>query len=359
MPPTHRGEAPPAGSIERAASHLGDVLALALEHGPSAAALVVWDGRSELARLLRGAYQRCLPAATFLEFDALPPAEILGAFERLAPGDLVVLIQSTSFRLDAYRIRLELFRRGLAVIEHPHLARMSGPDVALYVEALAYDPGYYRGTGAALKERIDRARTAVIEAGGERLVFSGGLEPAKRNVGDYRELPNRGGQFPIGEVFTESRNLAAVDGRVKVAFFGNRRFEVERAEPPATLVVAQGRVTDALDASPELAAVLAEIRADEGEVRLRELGFGLNRALSPRRVLRDIGTFERMCGVHLSLGAKHASYAKPEIDRSRARHHVDVFLDADGVWLDGERVFQDGAWTLTGGSSGPDAPALA
>ena len=340
------GQPSPDGPVERAARHLGDVLALAIEHPPGAAALVVWDGRSELARLLTAAYRRCLPAATLLEFDALPPAEILAAFERLAPRDLVVLIQSTSFRLDAYRIRLELFRRGLAVIEHPHLARMSGPDVPLYVEALAYDRAYFRGVGAALKERIDRARRAVIEGGGERLVFSGGLEPAKRNVGDYRELPNRGGQFPIGEVFTESRALAAVDGRVRVAFFGNRRFEVEQPAEPVTLVVERGRVTDVLDATPELEAVLDAIRSDEGEVRVRELGFGLNRALSPTRVLRDIGTFERMCGVHLSLGAKHASYATPEIDRSRARHHVDVFLDAEAVWLDDERVFSAGAWRV-------------
>ena len=103
---------------------------------------------------------------------------------------------------------------------------------------------------------------------------------------------------------------------------------------------------DTLDATPELEAVLATIRADEGEVRLRELGFGLNRALSPERVVNDIGTFERMCGVHLSLGQKHASYAKPEIDKSRARHHVDVFVATEAVWLDEERVFADGGWRV-------------
>jgi hypothetical protein len=38
----------------------------------------------------------------------------------------VVLVQSTSFRMDAYRIRIELFKRGLKVIEHVHLSRMPG-----------------------------------------------------------------------------------------------------------------------------------------------------------------------------------------------------------------------------------------
>ena len=349
MPSTSRGQPPAAASIERAASHLHDVLTLAIELPSGAAALVVWDGQSELARLLRAAYERCLPRATFLAFDQLPAAEVLAAFERLAPGDLVVLVQSTSFRLDAYRIRLELFRRGLRVVEHPHLARMTGSEVELYVEALAYDRGYYRGVGAALKERIDRARTAVVVSGGERLVFSGGLEPAKLNVGDYRGLANVGGQYPIGEVFTESRALEAVNGRVRIAFFGDRRFEVNRPQRPITLVVEHGRVTGLHDATPELEAVLADIRHDEGEVRVRELGLGLNRALTAQRVVNDIGTFERMCGVHLSLGAKHASFAKPEVDRSRARHHVDVFAQTEAVWLDEERVFSDGAWRLDSG----------
>jgi aminopeptidase len=91
--------------------------------------------------------------------------------------------------------------------------------------------------------------------------------------------------------------------------------------------------------------VLANIRADEGEVWLRELGFGLNRALTPERRVSDIGTFERMCGVHLSLGAKHALFNKPQIRRAAARHHVDVFAVTHGVFLDEQRVFSEGRWT--------------
>jgi len=335
-----------ASSIERAESNLRDVLALAIEHGPEASAVVVWDGRSELARALLEAYRRCLPGATLLGFDETPPADILAAFERLSPGDLVVLVQSTSFRLDAYRIRLELFKRSLKVIEHPHLARMSGKEVAIYIDALAYDRAYYRGVGGALKQRIDRARTAVLESGGEQLVFSRGLEPAKLNVGDYRRMKNIGGQYPIGEVFTESRELEAVRGRVRIAFFGDTSFEVNRPECPITLVVERGRVVGTVDSTPEFDTVLANIRADEGEVLVRELGFGMNRALGPDRVVNDIGTFERMCGVHLSLGAKHASYTKPDIDGKRARHHVDVFAVTKAVFLEEELVYFDGAWLL-------------
>jgi aminopeptidase len=336
----------PASAIDTAERNIGDILRWAVEHSSADRALVVWDGQSELSRALTEAYRRNLPGATFIEFGSVEPQVVLAAFERMHPGDLVVLIQSTSFRLDAFRIRLELFKRSLKVIEHPHLARMSGAEGVTYIDCLAYDRDYYRGVGNALKQRIDSARAAVIHSGGERLVYPCGLEPAKLNVGDYGGLKDVGGQYPIGEVFTESKDLEAVSGRVRIAFFGDTRFTVNRPKRPITLVVDKGRVVDSLDSTGEFERVLADIRADEGEVWLRELGFGLNRALTQDRIVSDIGTFERMCGVHLSLGAKHAIYNKPNIQKSKARHHVDVFVLTDSVVLDDETIYSDGAWRV-------------
>ena len=103
---------------------------------------------------------------------------------------------------------------------------------------------------------------------------------------------------------------------------------------------------DALDSTPEFDLVLANIRADDGEVWLRELGFGMNRAFTQERTVTDIGTFERMCGVHLSLGAKHATYNKPGIRKKTARHHVDVFVITESVRLDDEVIYRDGAWVV-------------
>lgn len=330
-----------------AAENLRGVLAHALEHDPSrAAALVVWDGRCDLAVTLVEAYRRCLPEATFVDFDAVEPAAIRAGFELLHPGDLVVLIQSTSFRLDAFRIRIELFARSLKVVEHPHLARMPGAEGLVYVDALAYDPDYYRSVGRALQDRLDRARVGVVESGGERLVYPAAFEPAKVNIGDYTGMKNVGGQYPIGEVFTESRDLEAVHGRARISFFGDTSFTVNRPPRPITLVVERGRVVDALDSTPEFDVVLANIRADDGEVWLRELGLGMNRAFTQERTVSDIGTFERMCGVHLSLGSKHAIYNKPNVRKKTARHHVDVFVLTDAVRLDDEQVYGDGAWIV-------------
>ncbi|MFU8797609.1 MAG: hypothetical protein ACNA7Y_02790, partial [Gammaproteobacteria bacterium] len=164
------------------------------------------------------------------------------------------------------------------------------------------------------------------------------------NIGDYTGMTNVGGQFPIGEVFTEAQNLESVNGRVRIFAFGDTSFTVNKVENPITLIVNKGRVTEVLDSTPEFDTVLANIRADEGEVWLRELGFGMNRAFSQEKIVADIGTYERMCGIHLSLGAKHGVYKKSNFKRGNTWHHVDVFADTPVVYLEDKRVYEKGAW---------------
>jgi hypothetical protein len=336
----------PDTAIALAEKNVRDILTLAIEHQPAQAAIVVWDAQCALAIALTEAYRRCLPDAVFIDFDSVAPEAVRAEFERLAPGDLVVLIQSTSFRLDAFRIRVELFKRSLKVIEHPHLSRMPGDEALLYIESLAYDPAYVRGVGNALKARFDSAKVGVINSFGEQLIFSSGFEPAKLNVGDYSQMHNVGGQFPIGEVFTESKDLEALNGRVRLSIFGDTSFTVNKPAQPITLIVEKGRVTGTVDSTPEFDLVLANIRAIEGEIWVREVGLGLNRTFTQDRLVSDIGTYERMCGVHLSLGAKHGSYSKPQIKKTAARFHVDVFAFTETVTLDDDVIYRDGAWLV-------------
>ncbi|MEP7052791.1 MAG: hypothetical protein ABJB12_20650 [Pseudomonadota bacterium] len=331
--------------LPAACVHVHDILTHAFEHTPDRPALIVWDGNSDLACILTEAYRRCLPDAVQLCFDSVSPAQILDAIAALTPGALVVLIQSTSFRLGEFRIRVELFKRGLKVIEHPHLARMPEAEYAAYIDALAYDPAYYRVLGAELKRRIDTASGAIVQSGGEQLVYEGGFEPAKLNVGDYSNLANVGGQFPIGEVFTEPLDLERVHGRVRIFVFGDVDFRVNVPDSPICLEIARGKVVNVVDSTPAFDRVIAQISAEE-EVWVRELGFGMNRALTRERRVSDIGTYERMCGIHLSLGAKHGVFAKPNFSRRHARFHVDVFAVTDAVILNGDTVFRDGHWCV-------------
>ncbi len=55
--------------------------------------------------------------------------------------------------------------------------------------------------------------------------------------------------------------------------------------------------------------------------------------------MSDIGAYERMCGIHISLGAKHAIYNKPGLKRKEGKYHVDMFVDVTRVTVDGAILF--------------------
>jgi aminopeptidase len=333
-------------AVDIAAGHLQDILQLAIMHNKDQAAVVVYDAQCPLAATLTAAYRRCLPTAIFINFYSLSADDVIATLRKLVPSDLVVLIQSTSFRLNAFRLRVELFQQSLKVIEHPHLVRMPDEEGMFYIESLAYDANYFRGVGRKLQGLIDSATCGVVDSDGEQLVFASPFESAKLNIGDYSEMKNIGGQFPIGEVFTEAQDLEAVNGRVRIFAFGDTTFSVNKVEHPITLVVTKGRVTDVINSTPEFDAVLANIRADEGEVWMRELGFGMNRAFTRNKTVTDIGTYERMCGIHLSIGAKHGVYKKANLRRADTWHHVDIFAVTHRVYLDDKVVYEDGAWQV-------------
>ncbi|MEK6684479.1 MAG: hypothetical protein AABY46_07455 [Nitrospirota bacterium] len=334
-----------ASLLAAAQANLRDSITLALGHAPDRGALLVYDGRSRLAALLAEGYRALLPNAATLNFDKATPEEILRAVDALAPKDLVIFVQSTRFRLNEFRFRIELFNRGLKVIEHPHLARMRDEELATYIDALAYDPAYYRAVGPALKERLDRAHRVKVICEETELVYDTPLEDAKLNIGDYSGMKNIGGQFPIGEVFTEPKEIRRVNGTIKLFAFGDTDFSVNATEKPFSAVIEQGVLVAAPDAPGAFHVVLEKIRADEGVAWVRELGFGLNRALTRERRVSDIGAYERMLGVHLSLGAKHAMYTKAGFPKKH-RFHVDVFAAIERVEVDGEAIFEGQRYTL-------------
>jgi hypothetical protein len=331
--------------IEIAAVNLKNVLELAIEHTPNKRAVVVFDNYSQLSTLLADAYRLALPTGTFIDFETTPPDDILKIFAELQAGDLVVLVQSLSFRLNEFRIRVELFKQGLKVIEHPHLFRMKGDDMLVYVNSLAYDPGYYRVIGNKLKGLIDQAKSAVVESVGASLRYESDFEDTKLNTGDYTGMKNVGGQFPIGEVFTEAKNLEGVNGEVNIFAFGDTDFRVNVPDSPITLVIEKSRVVGVKNSTPDFDKVIEQIKADE-EVWVRELGFGMNRAFSRDRRVADIGTYERMCGIHLSLGAKHSIYAKPGLKRREGHFHVDVFVQTERVTVDDKIVYENGGYVV-------------
>ena len=331
---------------EKAEKNIIGIIKDVFVHTAEQNAVVVYDTNSLISNILYRAYKTALPQAIFIDFNATDPQEILQTLASLQERDFVALIQSTNFRLDAFRIRVELFKRKIKVIEHPHLSRMSEAEVECYIDSLAYDKEYYRGTGHALKAKIDAASSGTIESDGAVLHYDSAFESAKLNIGDYSEMPNSGGQFPIGEVFTEAKELESLHGEVKICIFSDTSYQINRPELPVTLIIEKGQVVATENSTPAFDEILGLIREGEGSIWVRELGFGLNRAFTKSRTVSDTGTYERMCGVHLSLGRKHGMYAKPGFKRGHGKFHVDVFVDTTTVKLDDEIIFADEKWLV-------------
>jgi len=333
--------------LDKAIEHTKVLLNEVFKHNDTHKAIIVYDTDSELSTILSKAYHINLPQATFINFHDATPQEIRALFDTLDVLDFVVLIQSTNFRLDAFRIRVELFKRKIKVLEHPHLGRMKEEEVSHYIDALAYDTKSIKEVGLRLKEKIDVVKQGSIYSGSEALHFPVGFESTKLNIGDYTTMPNVGGQFPIGEVFTESTELTAVHGRATVFAFADTTYRVNKPEKPITIVIQEGRIVGCENSTSAFDEMLALIReGEEAEVWVRELGFGLNRGFSKTKIVSDVGSYERMCGVHLSLGRKHGMYAKPGFKRGDGKFHIDIFLDTVSVTLDGNVVFENEGWVM-------------
>ena len=304
--------------------------------------LVVYDDEHELTTILVEALKKTLPQAEFVLFSTVTPEEIRTRFDNLHEGDLVVLIQSTNFRLNEFRLRIELFNRNLKTLEITHLSRNTPDQYETLINALAYDPEYYRPLGKSLKAMLDTVDNVEVHGDGVVLRYEGGMEDAKLNIGDYSGMKNVGGTFPIGEVFTEAKDLTKVNGSLKIFAFAGEDHKV-KLFTPFTAHVTEGILTAGEDAPEEFRKLLLLIAEDE-PVTVREFGLGLNPAMGKHALVNDITAFERMKGLHLSLGAKHSVYSKPGFKKKHSRYHVDVFVDVSTMSADGKIFFENGEY---------------
>lgn len=321
--------------IAFATKHITEILQDAILH--DAGALVIYDEDSELAQILTEGYRRALPEAKFLSITGMTKESAIAEFATMSPGDLVVMVQSKNFRLDDFRIRISLFQQHLKVIEHMHLYRMTGPEVDVYIDALHYDPHYYHPLGHGVRERLRQAQSAEVRCQDTVLRYDSPFEDPKLNIGDYREMTNIGGTFPIGEVFTEPKDLFKVNGEARIFAFAGLDFMVQIHEP-FKVSIKDGILSPMEGAPQDFLDIIDLIEKDE-PVYVREMGLGMNKAISKEHILSDVTSFERINGLHLSLGAKHSIYGKPGFKKKGGRYHIDVFIAAEEILLDGEVLF--------------------
>jgi hypothetical protein len=331
--------------IQQAATHITDILADSIKHTAPHKAVVIYDTEYGLTNILTAAYRIALPNATYIEFTPNTKDEILAIFDTLVPDDLVVLIQSTNFRLNEFRIRLHLFEKKLKVIEHLHLVRNSEPVWDVYVNSLAYDKDWLQRGGRVVAEKLDKTNTFTLESHNVKLSVSGGLEKSKLNIGDYTGFENIGGTFPIGEVFTEANDFTQMNGSCYIYAFADSNFHVQMFEP-FRIDITEGLITSWEDNTPQSFVDIINMVKMYERPLIREIGLGLNKAITKERYIEDITAFERIHGMHFSLGEKHSVYKKSGITTNKTKFHIDIFPVVNRILCDDDVLFEDNTFLV-------------
>ncbi len=330
------------------------IVTQAIRQAPEEGMLVLHDADSPLACVLASAYREAFPWATVRLWQGSEEDQeaVKRLLHDLPAKTLVVLVQSLSFRLNAFRIRLELFARGLKTIEHVHLTRMgSEEEQARYLSGLCATPSSFTTHANHIVELLQKTnRLEIRSQGGASLRWESALEAPKRNTGDYSGMTNIGGTFPIGEVFTEAKDVFTANGEVRVFALADQNFHMQRFEPFVVQIM-DGLVVLRGDEPQLFRDIITQIQTNERPL-VREIGFGLNPAFGKDAFVTDVTAFERQRGVHLSLGEKHGVYPKPGLmKRDDARYHVDVFVDVESVHTDGGAIYENGAYVLADAGS--------
>lgn len=263
----------------------------------------------------------------------------------LPKWSIVILIQSTNFRLSTFRIRLELFHRGIHVVEFNHLAYIPENQFDTFFLSLKYRTDDYVKLENHFSQLVENAeQTKIYSMNGDILTFWK-LEKIRWNTGNYNNIENKWGTFPIGEIFTEAINLEDVNGKCLIDTYPREDFSVEICEP-FELVIEKWRVLPSPHFPAGFAKLYNWVVQYEGEVMVRELGFWLNPGPSTATPLADINFHERKVWVHLSLGKKHGIYGKKLPKTEVQRFHIDVFIALDAVMIGEKTIFTEGAWIV-------------
>lgn len=314
--------------------------------------LVIFDEDTKLSKMILAGYKDALakhPHKKFLDFNAHQMEEVEAEAKTLNKDDLVVMIQSMSFRVSVYRWRLELFDRGLKVVEHVRLSHNHEDQIPTYIHSLKYDFKFTTPTAKKLAALLKKSEHIKIECkSGCVLEINSKMEKSISNTGNIK-TEQRGGYFPIGEIFSEPVELNKWNGDVDVYAYPGEDHKMVFVDRPFRLTIKDGCVTggDYPEDFIPLIDMLKKENAD-GKIPVREFGLGLNRALSRENRLTEATAFERVAGLHLSLGMKHGVYQKKfkKQKEIQQRYHVDIYPQVERIWVAEKLVFDKGVFVV-------------
>ncbi|MBI2669017.1 hypothetical protein HYX14_04185 [Candidatus Woesearchaeota archaeon] len=327
--------------------HCRDIIEKIYQSPPTQFILLLYDLNCTLSKLLTEAYSDAskMHPHSLINFDDVSEDKIQNALQQLPPHSLVILVQSASFRLTNYRLRMDLSRAGHRVIEHARLAHNDESQIQNYINSLQYDTSYYVRACHALEKLLLEHKSIKIESNHHILQINSDFEKPIKNTGDFSESKTGSTGFPIGEIFTEAKDLSAINGAVTVFGFPTTEHKAFFCEP-FTVTIKDGCVISHTGPQ-EFEQILNLIKGDEsGKVQIREIGFGLNRALGFEHRLNEPTSFERFCGMHFSLGLKHTMYRHKMNKKIIQKYHIDIFCLVDMILIGETMVFKNGKYVV-------------
>lgn len=280
--------------------------------------------------------------AEIIDFNFADKEELKIKLLSLEPDSTVVLVQSTNFMLDDFRIRLNLNNAWVWCLEHRHLAYIYDDQIENYADAIEYNTPLYEELWMKLKVLSDNAWIMTFVCNdGSTLKVEWWFEDMKLNTWNY-EGKNRGWNFPIWENFTEAKIFDNVNGELTIYAFPDEKLQVEFCEPFKIKIEKSIVTCDDPNCPQNFRKILDFIAESENwEVMIRELWFWLNPWIGKNKPIADINSYERQSWFHISLWKKHQIYRKKMHKSVVQRYHIDIFPDIEKIFIDDKIVFEN------------------
>lgn len=287
------------------------------------------------------------PNSEIINFNETDKDALKQKLLSLEPDSTVILVQSTNFMLDDFRIRLNLNNAWVWCLEHRHLAYIYEEQVENYADAIEYKTPYYIELWAKLKTLSDSAETMTFICNDwSTLRVTWWFEDMKLNDWNF-DWRSRWGNFPIWENFTEAKNFENVNGELTIYAYPDDKLQVEFVKPFKIKIDKSIVTCDEETCPPTFNKIIDFIKESENwEVMFRELWFWLNNWITREKPLADVNAYERIAWFHMSLWKKHQIYRKKLHKDVMQRYHIDIFPDIKEIYIDDTLVFENNKYII-------------
>jgi len=312
--------------------------------------ILIYDLESPLSILVANAYIENLKTikSETIDINTVNKDDLIKRLWALKEFSTVILVQSTNFRLDNFRIRLQLHNNWVWCLEHNHLQYMKDDEYENYADAIEYKTPYYDELSLKLKNICDSSNSMrFICNDGSVMNIEWWFEDMKQNTGNY-EWKRRWWTLPIWENFNEALDFSKVNWELSIVIYPWMDFQIRKVSKPFKIQINNSLITTNDENTPkEFIELLELIKASENdEVLLRELWFWLNPNLTNDKQLADVNFFERKAWFHVSIWKKHQMYRKKMHKSIVQRYHIDIFPDIKEIYVWEIKIFENDKYII-------------